>query len=407
MSIPPKDIYVDLNLHQNQLKEAVADNIPGDILLPINGQFWYNSILEAFRVRANGATQNIGTVTGPNLTVDEEVTIFDGINGDRIKGSGLSLADILNRANHTGTQLANTISDFNTAVRTNKLNEMAAPDNEVSMDTNRLSNLAEPVFNNDAVRLIDLINTSTGVQYQKTVLSIIIDAQTNFPGGTLPPAAVGQRYIIVNSTPLNLAWGTITSLADNDIIEYEAGGWVVVYATSTLVHGALTWVNDVDSFYQWDGTTWNLFSGTAILAGNGLQKIGNTISAVAGDATINVGVGITVGVSPFGAIISTINGLENQVDDDTLEISTNLLKIKTGRIPNQFTDTITGDGLATSFIITHSFNNINTEVIVMENGGTYETVYVDVQRGLDDVTIIFGSAPLITDTFIVVVRAIL
>ena len=35
--------------------------------------------------------------------------------------------DPLARANHTGTQTAATISEFNTAVRTNRLDQMAAP----------------------------------------------------------------------------------------------------------------------------------------------------------------------------------------------------------------------------------------------------------------------------------------
>jgi len=53
-------------------------------------------------------------------------------------------ANAVSRANHTGTQLAATISDFNTAVRLNRLDQMAAPTAAVSMGSQQLTNVADP-----------------------------------------------------------------------------------------------------------------------------------------------------------------------------------------------------------------------------------------------------------------------
>lgn len=50
----------------------------------------------------------------------------------------------ISRANHTGTQTASTISDFNTAVRLNRLDQMAAPTGAVSFGSQQLTNVADP-----------------------------------------------------------------------------------------------------------------------------------------------------------------------------------------------------------------------------------------------------------------------
>jgi hypothetical protein len=59
--------------------------------------------------------------------------------------------DPLARANHTGTQTAATISDFDTQVRTSRLDQMAAPTAAVSLNSQRLTNLSAAVSAADAV----------------------------------------------------------------------------------------------------------------------------------------------------------------------------------------------------------------------------------------------------------------
>src|SRR3954462_8227146 len=54
------------------------------------------------------------------------------------------------RANHTGTQLASTISDFNTAVRLNRLDQLAAPTADVSVNSHKLTNVTDPTSAQDA-----------------------------------------------------------------------------------------------------------------------------------------------------------------------------------------------------------------------------------------------------------------
>ena len=60
-----------------------------------------------------------GDVIGPASAVDGDIVLFNGVTGKLIKDGSNSLADVKNRANHTGTQTASTISDFDTEVSNN------------------------------------------------------------------------------------------------------------------------------------------------------------------------------------------------------------------------------------------------------------------------------------------------
>lgn len=54
------------------------------------------------------------------------------------------------RANHTGTQLAATISDFDTQVRTSRPEQLTAPTGSLSMNTQKIVNLLDPTGAQDA-----------------------------------------------------------------------------------------------------------------------------------------------------------------------------------------------------------------------------------------------------------------
>ena len=76
------------------------------------------------------------------------------VNADINASAAIALSklatDPLARANHTGTQTASTISDFDTQVRTNRLDQMAAPTGSVSLNSQKITNLATPTDNTDA-----------------------------------------------------------------------------------------------------------------------------------------------------------------------------------------------------------------------------------------------------------------
>lgn len=67
------------------------------------------------------------------------------------------------RANHTGTQTASTISDFNTQVRTNRLDQMTTPTAAVSMGTQKITSLLDGTSAQDAVSKSQLDTAIAGL----------------------------------------------------------------------------------------------------------------------------------------------------------------------------------------------------------------------------------------------------
>jgi hypothetical protein len=89
-----------------------------------------------------------GMITSSDITND---TIVDA---DINTAAAISLSKLatnpLARANHTGTQTASTVSDFDTQVRTSRLDQMAAPTAAVSANSQKITNLATPTATTDA-----------------------------------------------------------------------------------------------------------------------------------------------------------------------------------------------------------------------------------------------------------------
>jgi hypothetical protein len=88
-----------------------------------------------------------GTITSADIS---NGTIVAADIADGTITAAKLTADPFARANHTGTQLAATISDFDTQVRTSRLDQMAAPTGSVSANSQKIINLATPTSNTDA-----------------------------------------------------------------------------------------------------------------------------------------------------------------------------------------------------------------------------------------------------------------
>lgn len=77
-------------------------------------------------------TPGTGDVVGPASAVDSHLCAFSGSTGKLIQDGGATIAQVRDRSTQTGTQLASTISDFNTAVATtaalkaNNLSDLAS-----------------------------------------------------------------------------------------------------------------------------------------------------------------------------------------------------------------------------------------------------------------------------------------
>jgi hypothetical protein len=70
---------------------------------------------------------------------------------------------------------------------------------------NKVTNLATATNAADAVRFDQLQNALAGLDFQPDINDVVLDGAVTFPGTGLPAAALGQRYIIVDTSALDVA----------------------------------------------------------------------------------------------------------------------------------------------------------------------------------------------------------
>jgi len=149
------------------------------------------------------AVNDARTKTLTNTTIDAEGTgnSITNIDNANIKASaGIVLSklavDPLARANHTGTQVHTTISDFDTGVQANRLDQMAAPTGAVALNSQKITGLANGVASTDAATKGQL---DTAVASDIT-LKGAYNANTNSPNLDSSPSAgtilKGDHYVV-------------------------------------------------------------------------------------------------------------------------------------------------------------------------------------------------------------------
>ena len=142
-----------------------------------------------------------GTLPLARLTgiTTSQLSATAGITSGQLAGSiaNSKLAtDPLARANHTGTQAHTTISDFDTGVQANRLDQMTAPTGAVALNSQKITGLANGVASTDAATKGQL---DTAVSSDIT-LKGAYNANTNSPNLDSSPSAgtilKGDHYVV-------------------------------------------------------------------------------------------------------------------------------------------------------------------------------------------------------------------
>lgn len=136
-----------------------------------------------------------GTITSADI-VDGTIVNAD-INASAAIALSKLATDPLARANHTGTQTASTISDFDTQVRTSRLDQMAAPTASVSLNSQKITNLATPTASGDAVSL-GYLNGQKGVA--NGIASL--DGSGLIPTSQLPALAISETSVVASQATM-------------------------------------------------------------------------------------------------------------------------------------------------------------------------------------------------------------
>ena len=132
----------------NKTIVAGSNTISGITSAMITDGTLVNADINASAAIAYSKLALTGAITSSDIAND---TIM---NADINTAAAIALSklatDPLPRANHTGTQTASTISDFDTQVRTSRLDQMAAPTSTLSVNSQKITNLDTPTASADA-----------------------------------------------------------------------------------------------------------------------------------------------------------------------------------------------------------------------------------------------------------------
>jgi hypothetical protein len=375
--------------------------------------------------------------------------------------------DVLDRANHTGTQSATSISDLATTVKSYRLDEFAAPTNPVSAGSQRITNVAAGTASTDAVNLEQLQAAESGLDVKKSVkvattanvtIATALNGGDSIDGVTL---SNGDRVLVrAQDDPVQngiyVAGDTPARSSDADSAgELSGGAFVFVEQGDTQADTGWVVTSNGSLTPGTDAIVWSIFSRAGeLIAGDGLQKVSATLSvdssvarrdaanaftvastfaaaAAGGTAVLEAtgsssGAGLR-GVSDSGAGVegSSTSGAAFKVPSShggTIAFDANaegrIAGIVDGVNPQdaiskaQFDAKVAtykadiGNGTDTSIAVTHSLGTRDVQVEVIRNSGDYDTVLCEVKRtSTSAVTLVFGVAPT-TDQYRVLITKV-
>jgi len=252
----------------------------------------------------NGDINASAGIAYSKLSLNGSITsadIVDGtiVNADINASANIALSklatDPLARANHTGTQTASTISDFDTQVRTSRLDQMAAPTGSVSLNSQKITSLGTPTTSTDAAtkgyidtEITNLINGAPGTLDTLKEIADQIQAGGTFydsvlfkSGGTMtgnltlagaPSSnlhAATKLYVddVAGSATAAAASATAAANAldsfDDRYLGAKSTAPSVDNDGNALLTGALYWNTVTNTMFVWSGSAWGSISSSA------------------------------------------------------------------------------------------------------------------------------------------------
>jgi hypothetical protein len=120
----------------------------------VNGDISNSAAIAYSKLALSGSIVNADVNASAAIAYSKLALTGSIVNADVATGAAIALSklatDPLARANHTGTQTASTVSDFDTQVRTSRLDQMAAPTASVSLNSQKITSLLDPTSAQDA-----------------------------------------------------------------------------------------------------------------------------------------------------------------------------------------------------------------------------------------------------------------
>ena len=319
--------------------EVLSTTVP--TILIRKGNYWYgygggttaDGSITTAKLADNSVT-SIKIVDGSILNADinagaaivySKLSLASSIKNSDLLGSianGKLATDPLARANHTGTQAHTTISDFDTGVQTNRLDQMAAATADIAVGSQKITGLANGSAATDAAT--------------KGQLDTAVASNITLKGG----------YDAANDNP-HLDSGTRVTIAAGDHYVVTTAG---TFYSESLQEGdsLISTVASPTAFAQWIITNNNVvtpITNAQVAAGAAIDQ--SKIASLTTDLGLKApkasptftGTATAAALTVTGALTATLTGTATTVSDNAITLA----KMAAGTDGNLITYDTNGD----------------------------------------------------------------
>jgi hypothetical protein len=208
-----------------------------------------------------------GTITSADI-VDGTIVAADIANATITAAK--MVTDPYARANHTGTQLASTVSDFDTQVRTSRLDQMAVPTASVALNAQKITGLADPTLAQDSATKaytdLHILTSAKGVAGGVASL----DGSGLIPQAQLPLTAVTSVQVVASQAAMLALTAEVGDIAVRTDVNKT---FILKTAGATVLANWQEMLTPTDSVLSVDGNT-----GAVDLTSYYLAKAGGTLT---------------------------------------------------------------------------------------------------------------------------------
>lgn len=323
-----KTFLVPIDLNGNEIQNVLAQQLASDPGSPVEGQFWYNSTSHELKYYDGTSVIVVGSAS------DEMVQDIVGamVSGNTETGISVVYQDSDGTLDFAVSGDHTLITDFDTQVRTSRLDQMAAPGADVSMNSHKLTSVTDPTSAQDAATKNYVDGLLQGVKWKAPVraastangtLATAFENGDALDGVTL---ATGDRILLKNQTSgaengiyVVAASGAPTRATDTDVSAEISGMAVFVEEGTTNADSGWVCTNDGAITLGTTALTFVQFTALGqITAGNGFTKTGATLDVGAGTGILananDVAVDTSVVVRKFAASVGDGAALTYNVD---------------------------------------------------------------------------------------------